>query len=58
MIVVNPFKIKTAKYLEAMEFAAFLTSARGQKVIGDFKGKSNRQLFEPMADKPGIDLIK
>ncbi len=58
VIVVNPFKIKTAKYFEAMQFAAWLTSPRGQKVIGDFKGKSNRQLFQPIADQPGIDLIK
>jgi len=58
VIVVNPFKIPSAKYMEAMEFAAWLTSPKGQKVIGDFKSKTGRQLFEPMADKPGIDLIK
>jgi len=58
VIAVNPFKSKSAKYAEAMLFIAWLTSPRGQKVIGDFKGKGATRLFEPMADKPGIDLSK
>jgi ABC-type tungstate transport system permease subunit len=41
-----------------MAFVAFLTSPRGQKLIGEFKGKSGRALFEPMAATPGVDLIK
>jgi len=57
VIAVNPFKITTVKYLEAMRFVAWLTSPQGQKVIGDFK-KNGRQLFEPMADKTGVDLSK
>jgi len=58
VIAVNPFKIKSAKYPEAMEFIAWLTSPKGQKVIGDFKGKADRRLFQPMADQPGVDLVK
>ncbi|MEW6439560.1 MAG: substrate-binding domain-containing protein [bacterium] len=57
VIALSPFKIPGAKYMDAMTFAAWLTSPRGQKVIGDFR-KSNRVLFEPMADKPGVDLSK
>lgn len=57
VIAVNPFKIKTVKYMEAMRFVAWLTSPQGQKVIGDFQ-KNSRRLFEPMADKTGIDLVK
>jgi tungstate transport system substrate-binding protein len=57
VIAVNPFKIKSAKYTEAMEFIAWCTSPRGQKLIADFS-KNGRQLFEPMADKAGIDLSK
>jgi len=57
VIAVNPFKISTVKYVDAMRFVAWLTSPQGQKVIGDFK-KNNRQLFEPMADKTGVDLSK
>ena len=57
VIAVNPFKISTVKYLEAMRFVAWLTSPQGQKVIGEFK-KNTRQLFEPMADKTGVDLSK
>jgi tungstate transport system substrate-binding protein len=57
VIAVNPFKIKTVKYPDAMRFVAWLTSPQGQKVIGDFK-KNGRQLFEPMADKPGVDQSK
>ena len=58
VIVVNPFKVKTARYMEAMEFAAWLTSPEGQQVIGDYSTKTGRKLFEPLAAKQGIDLAK
>ena len=58
VIAVSPFRVPTARYGEAMTFIAFLTSPRGQKIIGDFKGKTDRPLFEPMASGPGVDLIK
>jgi tungstate transport system substrate-binding protein len=58
VIAVNPDRIPTARYAEAQLFVDFLTSARGQKVIGEFKGKSGRSLFEPMAAVPGVDRIK
>ena len=57
VIAVNPFKIPAAKYPAAMQLIAWLTSPCGQKVIGDF-AKNGRQLFEPMAEKPGVDLVK
>jgi len=58
VIAVNPVRIPSTRYAEAMALIAFLTSPRGQKVIGDFKGKSGRPLFEPMAGEPGVDLVK
>ncbi len=58
VIAVDPVRIPSARYGEAMALIAFLTSPRGQKIIGDFKGKSGRALFEPMAAAPGVDLIK
>lgn len=58
VIAVDPVRIPSARYGEAMAFIAFLTAPRGQKLIGDFKGKSGRPLFEPMAATPGADLIK
>lgn len=58
VIAVNPARIPSARYDEAMAFITFLTSPRGQKLIGDFKGKAGRPLFEPMAGRPGVDLIK
>jgi tungstate transport system substrate-binding protein len=58
VIAVDPARIAAAKYDEAMAFVAFLTSPRGQALIGSFRGKTERQLFEPLAGKPGIDLIK
>ena len=58
VIAVNPARIPSARYDEAMSFIAFLTSPRGQKLIGGFKGKAGRPLFEPMAAEPGVDLIK
>ncbi len=58
VIAVNPAKFSSAHYEEAMTFIAFLTSPRGQKLIGGFTGKAGRPLFEPMAAEPGVDLIK
>jgi len=58
VIAVNPARVPFARYEEAMAFITFLTSPRGQKMIGDFKGKAGRNLFEPMAGRPGVDLIK
>jgi tungstate transport system substrate-binding protein len=57
-IAVNPARVPSARYDEAMAFITFLTSPRGQKLIGDFRGKAGRTLFEPMAGQPGVDLIK
>jgi tungstate transport system substrate-binding protein len=58
VIAVDPARVPSARYVEAMAFIAFLTSLRGQKLIGEFKGKSGRPLFEPMAAAPGVDLVK
>ena len=58
VIAVNPDRIPTARYTEAQTFIDFLTSARGQKIIGEFKGRSGQPLFEPMAAVPGADRIK
>jgi len=58
VIAVDPARIPSARYAEAMAFVAFLTSPRGQKLIGDFKGQGGRPLFEPLAGTPGVDLLK
>jgi tungstate transport system substrate-binding protein len=58
VIAVDPARVPTARYAEAMAFVAFLTSPRGQALIGAFKGKAGRPLFEPLAGVPGVDLIK
>ena len=58
VIAVNPAKFASARYDEAMSFIAFLTSPRGQKLVGEFKGKSARPLFEPLAAQPGVDALK
>ena len=58
VIAVNPARVPSARYDEAMAFVAFLTSPRGQKLIGEFRGKAGRTLFEPMAGVRGIDLVK
>jgi len=57
-IAVNPARVPSARYDEAMAFIAFLTSPRGQKLIGEFRGKAGRPLFEPMAAVSGVDLVK
>ncbi len=58
VIAVNPFRVPSARYAEAMTFIAFLTSPRGQTLIGEFKGQAGRTLFEPLAATPGVDLVK
>jgi tungstate transport system substrate-binding protein len=58
VIAVNPARVPSARYEEAMAFITFLTSPRGQKMIGDFKGKAGWPLFESMAGVAGVDLVK
>lgn len=58
VIAVNPARVPSARYGEAMAFVAFLTSPHGQELIGKFTGKSGRPLFEPMAAVPGVDTDK
>jgi len=58
VIAVDPARVPTARYGEAMAFVAFLTSPRGQKLIGEFKGPAGRPLFEPLAASAGVDLLK
>jgi tungstate transport system substrate-binding protein len=58
VIAVDPARVPSARYGEAMAFVTFLTSPRGQKLIGDFKGKGGRPLFEPLAGTAGVDLLK
>jgi tungstate transport system substrate-binding protein len=58
VIAVDAARIPSARYGEAMAFIAFLTSPRGQKLIGEFKGKAGRRLFEPLAAAAGVDLVK
>jgi tungstate transport system substrate-binding protein len=57
-IAVDPARVPGARYPEAMAFIAFLTSPRGQRIIGEFKGQAGRRLFEPLAAIPGVDLVK
>lgn len=58
VIAVDPARVPAARYAEAMAFVAFLTSPRGQKLIGEFRGRAGRPLFEPLAATPGVDLLK
>ena len=58
VIAVDPARVPSARYAEAMAFVAFLTFPRGQALIGAFKGKAGRPLFEPLAGTPGVDLVK
>lgn len=57
-IAVDPARVPGARYAEAMAFIAFLTSPRGQTLIGEFRGRAGRPLFEPLAAVPGVDLLK
>jgi len=58
VIAVSPFRVPSARYGEAMSFITFLTSPRGQAVIGGFKGQAGRPLFEAMASVAGVDLVR
>jgi tungstate transport system substrate-binding protein len=58
VIAVDPARVPSARYAEAMAFIGFLTSPRGQRLIGEFKGKDGRTLFEPLAATAGVDLLK
>jgi tungstate transport system substrate-binding protein len=58
VIAVNPARIPSVRYSEAMSFIAFLTSPRGQELIGGLKHRSGRPLFEPLAGQPGVDFDK
>jgi tungstate transport system substrate-binding protein len=58
VIAVDPARVPTVRYAEAMAFIAFLTSPRGQSLIGAFRGKAGRPLFEPLASVAGVDLLK
>ena len=57
VIAVNPFRWKNAHYEMAMRFIAWITSPRGQSLIKSYQ-KNGRVLFEPIADIPGVDLLK
>ncbi len=57
VIVVNPDKCPKVNVDGAQAFAKFLTSAEGQKMIGEFGvDKYGQQLFIPDADKTDADL--
>ncbi len=58
VIAVDPARVPSARYGEAMAFIAFLTSPRGQKIVGEFRGRAGRPLFEPLAGVAGVDLVK
>ena len=47
VMAVNPEKIKTVKYKEAMEFVNWLVSKEGQGAIAAFKDKNGNALFIP-----------
>ena len=45
VIAVNPAVHKHVKYMEAMQFIAWLTSVEGQKIIGEFKAHGEVLFF-------------
>ncbi|HSA78796.1 MAG TPA: substrate-binding domain-containing protein [Nitrospirota bacterium] len=49
VMAVNPEKLKTVKYKEAMEFVNWIISKEGQDTIASFKDKNGNQLFTPNA---------
>ncbi len=51
IIAVNPARHRHAKYLSAMAFIGWVTSAEGQKIIDGFR-KNGKRLFHPMAVLP------
>jgi tungstate transport system substrate-binding protein len=57
VIVVNPEKYPKINVEGARAFAAFLTSQKGQEMIGEFgKEEFGQPLFSPDADKTDADL--
>lgn len=52
VIAVNPARVPTARPREARALIDFLTSARGQRIIGEFRGKAARPLFKPASPRP------
>jgi len=52
IMAVNPARYPHVKYIEAMQFIAWVTSVEGQKIIGEYK-KEGEILFHPMA----IELV-
>jgi tungstate transport system substrate-binding protein len=57
VIAVNPEKYPDAKYREAMDFIAFVTSRGGQRIIADYK-KHGVNLFYPDAVVSGTTKKK
>jgi tungstate transport system substrate-binding protein len=51
IIAVNPEKQPHVNYDGAMQLIDFMTSAEGQKLIGEFKDKFGNTLFTPLAGK-------
>lgn len=49
VMAVNPEKLKTVKYKEAMEFVNWIISKEGQDTIASFRDKNGNQLFTPNA---------
>ncbi|MDH7500944.1 MAG: substrate-binding domain-containing protein [candidate division NC10 bacterium] len=49
IMAVNPQRFPHVKYPLAMKLIAWVTSAEGQKIIGDFKDKRGNRLFVPTA---------
>jgi len=50
IMAVNPARYPQAKYMEAMQLIAWVTSVEGQKIIGEYK-KEGEILFHPIAIK-------
>ena len=57
VIAVNPNKFPKAKYREAMDFIAFVTSPEGQHIISHYK-KHGANLFYPDAVPSVLDKKK
>lgn len=55
VIAVHPARVPTARSREARAFIDFLTSPRGQRLIGEFRGRAARPLFEPADPRPEED---
>ena len=49
VMAVNPDKIKTVKFKEAMEFVNWIVSKEGQDVVAGYKDKNGNALFIPNA---------